>query len=251
MTDDNTITQSVIIDRSVLLEPFEDWCDSELVIPRDTDRIMEQFILMLLRISAHLTKQGTDPSQLYRAYTPGLLTGNLLLGEDTDPPPSVGNDKTRTTSYLQQYPQIFMKKDTARLRSSPPTTPEDSSKNLKRNENISKCLKISEKIIDFKPTFELKEAPLQEVSEIMIDDAESINNRETRNLDTDVRSRSVGCSNEQANQTIEDTRSNDTFDDIIEKLRQSVIEKLKKNNQLDRLSLTNHSSQSSQSSFEK
>lgn len=252
----------------MILEAYEDCYDNDLAIPRDTDRIMEQFILMLLRIGAHLTKQGTGLAQMYSNHAPGLLPNTLLLGEDTDPPPSVGNDKRRNTSYLQQYPQIFMKKDSTRLRTSPPTSPDDSSKNLKRSENYSKILKIQDKFIDFKPTFELKETPLQEESEIILNDAESKNYRKQRNLriDHDIRSESskeevhktvniseVGSNehnkNNQANQYTEATMSHDTFDEIIERMRQCITEKCKENNELDRLSSTMQSSQSNPSTL--
>lgn len=267
---DNAVTPILTAERSVFLESFEDFCESDLVIPRDTDRIMEQFILMLLRISAHINKQGTGLAQINSAHALGLLPNTLLLGEDTDTPPSVGNDKTRTTSYLQQYPQIFMKKDPSRLRTSPPNSPEDSSKNLKRSENGSKLLKISDKFVDFKPTFELKETPHQEVSEMSLDDAESRNYRELRHLKTGHHIRSVSSkekpheavnisevgnnehktNNWHDNQYTEETTSIDTFDKTIESMRQSILEKRKQNRELDRLSSTELSIHSSQSTLE-
>lgn len=267
LTDENGVISNLTTERSVFLEPYEDFCDNDLVIPRDTDRIMEQFILMLLRIGAHLTTQRTGPAQIYSPRAPGLLPNTLLLGEDTETPPSVGNDKRRNTSYLQQYPQIFMKRDSNRVRTSPSTSIDESNKNLKRSENGSKCLKIPDKFIDFKPTFELKETPLQEVSEIIVNDAESGNYREPTNLKPDndtrpvsskedvhesVNSSEVGSSelnkNNQQSKP-EEKRSNDTFDEIIERMRQCIIEKRKDNNELDSRSSTKRSSQSSQATL--
>ncbi|XP_026317568.1 uncharacterized protein LOC113228469 isoform X2 [Hyposmocoma kahamanoa] len=261
---DNVIS-NLITERSVLLEPDDDFCESDLAIPRDTDRIMEQFILMLLHIGAYLTKQGTGLAQMYSTHASDLLPSTLLLGEDTDTPPSVGNDKTRTTSYLQQYPHIFMKKDSTRLRTSPPNSPDDSSKNLKRSENNSK-LKISDKFIDFKPTFELKETPHQEVSEILLDGVESRNYREPESLKTDHNIRFVSSkekvheavnisevgnyernkNNQHDNQYTEEMTSYNSFDEIIERITQSMAEK---HNEIDRITLSNLSSQSSQSTL--
>lgn len=232
----------------MFFEPYEDFCENDLVIPRDTDRIMEQFILMLLRIGAHLTKQGTGLVQMYSTHSPDLLPSTLLLGEDTDTPPSVGNDKRRNTSYLQQYPQIFMKKDSTRLRTSPPTSPDVSSKNLKRSENGPKFLKIQDKFNDFKPTFEIKDSPLQEESKMFQNDAESRNYQEPRNLKTDHDFRSIS-SKEEEDQYNGETTSNDTFDEIIERMRQCITEKCKENIEIDRLTLTKQSSQPSQSTL--
>lgn len=258
---DNVIS-NLITERSVLLEPDDDFCESDLAIPRDTDRIMEQFILMLLHIGAYLTKQSTSLAQMYSAHASDLLPSTLLLGEDTDTPPSVGNNKTRTTSYLQQYPHIFMKKDSTRLRTSPPNSPDDSSKNLKRSENNSK-LRISDKFNDLKPTFELKETPLQEVSEIL-DGVESMNYREPGSLTTDHKTRFVSSkenvheavnisevgnyernkNNQHDNQYTEEMTSYNSFDEIIERITQSMAEK---HNETDRITLSNLSSQSSHS----
>lgn len=262
VADDNGIISNLTAERLVMLEPYEDFCESDLAIPRDTDRIMEQFILMLLRIGAFLTKEGAGLAQMYSSPTPGLLPSTLLLGEDTETPPSVGNDRRRTTSYLQQYPQIFMKKD-SRLRTTPPNSPDESSKNLKRSDNNLKYLQIQEKFIDFKPTFALKETPLQEVAEKGLDDTESRNYRESKNLKTDNEFRSVSSkeevhetvnisevgsnerneNNEHGLQRTEEKTSNDTFDEIIERMRQCVSEKCKEN-----LSSPRRWSQSSQSS---
>lgn len=266
---DNSVIPNLTAERSVFLESFEDFYESDLVIPRDTDRIMEQFILMLLRIGAHITKQGTDLAQISSAHALGLLPNTLLLGEDTETPPSVGNDKTRTTSYLQQYPQIFMKKDSSRLRTSPSNSPEESSKNLKRSENGSKLFKISDKFVDFKSTLELKEAPHEEVPEMSLDDAESRKYPELRHLKTGHHIRSVSSkekpheavnisevgnyehkkNHQHDNQYTEETTSIDTFDEIIESMRQSITEKREENRELDRLSSTQLSSNSSQSTL--
>lgn len=269
-TDNNAIMSNLTMDRSVLLESYDNFCESDLAIPRDTDRIMEQFILMLLRIGAHLNKQGSNLAQIYSAHAPGLLP-SLLLGEHTETPPSVGNDKTRTTSYLQQYPQIFMKRDSTKLWTTPPNSPDDSNKNLKRSENGSKLLNGSDKFVDLKQTFEIKEMPHQEVSEILLDNADSRNYRKSGSLNTDHDIRSINSKEkvhdatnisevgsyvrnkdtekQQGNQYTKETISNDTFDDVIESLIQGVTENREEHNELDRQSVSKLSNQSSKSTL--
>lgn len=98
---------------------YEDWFGSEVMIPRDTDRILEQFGVMMLRIGAYLSKEGVDcndpNSQIFNStILPDERRNNLdsttMPPDDTDPPPLVGSSNGRTASYLREYPQIFMKK---------------------------------------------------------------------------------------------------------------------------------------------
>ncbi|CAK1596079.1 unnamed protein product [Parnassius mnemosyne] len=95
---------------------FEDWLNNELVMPRDTDRILEQFATMSLGIVAYLKKDGTDSSKFFDSLSTKTeknlmnLDCNALSSENTDPPPLVGSSKGKLASYLTDYPQIFMKK---------------------------------------------------------------------------------------------------------------------------------------------
>lgn len=95
---------------------YEDWYGNEVILPRDTDRILEQFVLMLLRISSYLqAEQQTDPSTLFSSHTRGAHYDNPECtmpceDTDTDTPLHIGNSRGKTASYLQEYPHIFMKK---------------------------------------------------------------------------------------------------------------------------------------------
>nr|XP_049699854.1 putative uncharacterized protein DDB_G0287457 [Helicoverpa armigera] len=98
---------------------YEDWFGSEVMIPRDTDRILEQIVLMLLRIGAYLKKEGIesilDSHKLSSAVPPSWhqfdnIECTTMNADDTDTPPLVGSSKGNMASYLREYPQIFMKK---------------------------------------------------------------------------------------------------------------------------------------------
>lgn len=100
---------------------YEDWFGSEVMIPRDTDRILEQIVLMLLRIGAYLKKEGIESiidSQILNSAVPASwhqrenIDCTAMNADDTDTPPLVGSSKGKTASYLREYPQIFMKKQT-------------------------------------------------------------------------------------------------------------------------------------------
>lgn len=94
---------------------YEDWFGSEVIVPRDTDRILEQFVLMLLRIGVFMKKECTDPVKFLsnsQAFLPqqSKIECPAISTEETETPPLVGNSKGKTASYLRDYPQIFMKK---------------------------------------------------------------------------------------------------------------------------------------------
>ena len=100
----------------------EDWFGSEVLIPRDTDRILEQIVLMLLRIGAYMKKEGLesikDSKDILKSvsaswYTHPNITCSAMNGEDTETPPHVGSSRGNIASYLRDYPQIFMKKQGA------------------------------------------------------------------------------------------------------------------------------------------
>lgn len=98
---------------------YEDWFGSEVIIPRDTDRILEQIVLMLLRIGAYLKNEGKESitaSQILKSAIPASwpqlqnIDCAAMNGDETDTPPHVGSSKGNIASYLREYPQIFMKK---------------------------------------------------------------------------------------------------------------------------------------------
>lgn len=99
---------------------YEDWFGSEVVLPRSCDRILEQFVLMLLRIKVYLDKEGEQSvnSQMFnrKSSRPSMsnyedIPCSSIATDDTDTPFQVGSSRySNTASYLQEYPQIFMKK---------------------------------------------------------------------------------------------------------------------------------------------
>ncbi|XP_023950113.2 uncharacterized protein LOC112054525 [Bicyclus anynana] len=93
---------------------YEDWFGSEVVVPRDADRILEQFVLMLLRIDAYLKTENADSIRLFNSNSQAFLGQyykcTAMPSEETDTPPLVGSSKGRMASYLLDYPQIFGKK---------------------------------------------------------------------------------------------------------------------------------------------
>ncbi|XP_059047267.1 uncharacterized protein LOC131842705 [Achroia grisella] len=96
---------------------YEDLFGSEVTIPRDSDRILEQFGVMLLHVAAFLKKEE-DPSSIHPFNSQSFMIipkfDNIdctnIPAEDTEATSLGGTTSKRTTSYLQQYPQIFMKK---------------------------------------------------------------------------------------------------------------------------------------------
>lgn len=97
---------------------YEDWFGNEIIVPRNTDRVNEQFGLMLLRISAFLRRdknssnQIFEPASLLSLSEPQVKNLNCptLTDEATDTPPLVASKKSNIASYLRDYPDIFMKK---------------------------------------------------------------------------------------------------------------------------------------------
>ncbi|XP_073945284.1 uncharacterized protein isoform X2 [Choristoneura fumiferana] len=105
------------------LGTYEDWFGNEIIVPRNTDRINEQFGLMLLRISAFLQTEKNGPNQIFEAASMLSVSEsqvkNLncpsLTDEATDTPPLVASKKSNIASYLRDYPDIFMKKNDSQL----------------------------------------------------------------------------------------------------------------------------------------
>ncbi|CAH0719377.1 unnamed protein product, partial [Brenthis ino] len=98
---------------------YEDWFGSEVVVPRDTDRILEQIVLMLLRIGVFLGKESTDAAKFLssssQAYLPRARKVECISTEMAETPPLVASSKGRMASYLRDYPHIFMKKPSGLL----------------------------------------------------------------------------------------------------------------------------------------
>ncbi|XP_045771597.1 uncharacterized protein LOC123871722 isoform X2 [Maniola jurtina] len=93
----------------------EDWFGIEVMVPRATDRILEQFVLMLLRIGAYLKKENAEPIGNLNSNSQAVLPSHnqectAMPSEETDTPLLVGNSKGGIASYLRDYPQIFGKK---------------------------------------------------------------------------------------------------------------------------------------------
>lgn len=97
---------------------------TDLVVPRNVDRILEQFILMMLKIGTFLNKKGIDPVALLSSSSLPELQPPENNGNDnnisfpsiyTEPPQDVaGNTNvcTATSTYMKKYPEIFDKKKT-------------------------------------------------------------------------------------------------------------------------------------------
>ncbi|KAJ0177190.1 hypothetical protein K1T71_007199 [Dendrolimus kikuchii] len=120
MKDDAEILNPCSVTSNKLSESgsYEDWFGNKVVIPRDTDRILEQFVLMMLRIGIHLKKVGTKPLMCHmfstRSITDIVQQDNLHdaipMEDDSDTPPLVASSSKYPASYVREYPQIFMKK---------------------------------------------------------------------------------------------------------------------------------------------
>lgn len=98
------------------LGTYEDCVCNDVAIPRDTDRILEQFVSMSLRIAIYLKRNGTVSSKLLDSLSIIVLNRslgpdcNVLTSESLEPPQPIGSSQGRAASYLTDYPQIFMKK---------------------------------------------------------------------------------------------------------------------------------------------
>ncbi|XP_060802882.1 uncharacterized protein LOC132902321 [Amyelois transitella] len=114
---DNTMHLSTISHRNISdIGCYEDWFGSEVRIPRDTDRILEQFGVMMLRIGAYLNKCSTDNVPIFPDSQSFLISSKrddidcTTLPPEEETPISVGNSKVNTSSYIHEYPQIFNKR---------------------------------------------------------------------------------------------------------------------------------------------
>ncbi|XP_063618520.1 uncharacterized protein LOC134791429 isoform X2 [Cydia splendana] len=106
------------INCSSITGTYEDYFGNEITVPRNADRITEQLVLMLLRISEYLRKTKYEGIDLFESHQVLISSSNAnlhfetcpaLTNETDDNPPLVGSSKENTASYLRLYPQIFMK----------------------------------------------------------------------------------------------------------------------------------------------
>ncbi|XP_050671344.1 uncharacterized protein LOC126969824 isoform X2 [Leptidea sinapis] len=121
---------------------YEDWFGSEVSVPRDIDRILEQFIIMLLRIGVYLKKDNVDINKFLNSSVNIIQIQSTIqcapIAHDEDETPAVvGVSKCRMASYLRDYPNIFMKKS-----SDDPTL--QSLHNMQLNSKIINGIKESE-----------------------------------------------------------------------------------------------------------
>ncbi|CAF4923065.1 unnamed protein product [Pieris macdunnoughi] len=125
---------------------YEDWFDSEVVVPRDTDRIHEQFVIMLLRIGVYLTKDKVDAAKLLNSSSLPLLFNssniqyNPISQDNGETPSLVGHSQGKIASYLRDYPNIFMKNPSdilTRLHSEAQIEPGDNQSVTLRSESLS------------------------------------------------------------------------------------------------------------------
>ncbi|KAG6442340.1 hypothetical protein O3G_MSEX002277 [Manduca sexta] len=113
---DSSQPMSITSNRMSDAGTFEDWFGNEVVIPRDTDRILEQFVLMLLRISVYLTREGSE-SLILRSFSPRSQTISIrtdldcpVMPSDTDTPHVTRCREDQRPSYLRDYPEMFTRK---------------------------------------------------------------------------------------------------------------------------------------------
>ncbi|XP_062529338.1 uncharacterized protein LOC101737817 isoform X2 [Bombyx mori] len=161
---------------------YEDWCINEIVIPRDTDRILEQFVLMSLRVSDYLKKEGTDSMNSQSLI---LKTSNFSYRQDAlhcaaittdimDNSSYLGSIKGSTASYLKEYPKIFMKKPS---HDQTPHNTQNLNSALVSSSNNSECKRSNLETFDSFDTMEQSFSPKQYSYE---------NNISTQRIDRDL-----------------------------------------------------------------
>lgn len=127
----------------------EDWFGNEVVTPRDTDRILEQFVLMMLRIGVHLKKEATKLTTFHmfashsdtNAIQRNNFNSSTLTQYDADTPPLVASYSQHPPSYLREYPEIFMKKAPNLKTSLSKNSYKRNTKSQVTNNNIDKTFK--------------------------------------------------------------------------------------------------------------
>lgn len=172
----------------------EDWFGSEVVVPRDTDRILEQFVLMLLRIAAYLKKENTEPMTHLNSHSQLIsekhdrVECSTMPSEERETPPSVGNSKGRTASYITDYPQIFGKKPDVlgslnTAESNLPTV---------RSTSSSQALKSTKGVSTETINLKLQnDSTVQESKDMLINSQEKINLQHAKNISNNIETEQV------------------------------------------------------------
>lgn len=166
----------------------EDWFGSEVLVPRDTDRILEQFVLMLLRIAVYLKKENTEPMTYLNSHTHLVsekhdqVECSTIPSEEKETPPSVGNSKGRTASYITDYPQIFGKK-TDVLGSLNAADSKLSTVSSTSSSQAPKSKGVSTETISLQLQ---NDSTAQESKEMLVNSQEKINIRYTENISNNI-----------------------------------------------------------------
>lgn len=131
----------------------EDWFGNEVAIPRDTDRILEQFVMMMLRIGVHLKREGSKYSGCHM-FTSGIPADSIQRNsfhstvpvENSDTPPLVASSSKYPASYVRDYPKIFMKK-ASEVNTSMPKSAVIRQSHSTMNNNIEKKFKSQKRSV--------------------------------------------------------------------------------------------------------
>ncbi|KAJ2946017.1 hypothetical protein O0L34_g4937 [Tuta absoluta] len=187
----------------------EDWLGSEIIVPRDSDRILEQFSIMMLRIAVWMGTEGSDPKKMFSSFSTEMIKQNKnensspLQGTDEDESLSTSNMKN-AAPYLHNYPQIFKTKPADRrnvsiTNYSHPTTVENA------NEFIDKT--INERILQKdKSTVEKVKRDIN-TNSCNITPENGTQNSEPQNLETQEKPFSASAQNNQNPLTSKQTES--------------------------------------------
>ncbi|KAL4712311.1 hypothetical protein ACJJTC_004073 [Scirpophaga incertulas] len=97
---------------------YEDELPNDVITPRNTDRILEQFGMMMLRICTYLNKEVniSDSSIMLNMHSESFelkhkaLHCSTIPPANADTPPLVASSSNKKAAYLRNYPDIFMKK---------------------------------------------------------------------------------------------------------------------------------------------
>lgn len=115
--------------------------DGGLVVPRDGDRVMEQFVFMLLRVSQYIKSEIGDSYNLFVRTVPTqnqqhnyLHSSTLCTDTTTEGQPDVSRTNAATSSYLTDFPQIFQKKQGASMQLVPQDMTQTQTLNQKNGE---------------------------------------------------------------------------------------------------------------------
>ncbi|GBP62862.1 hypothetical protein EVAR_44717_1 [Eumeta japonica] len=92
-------------------ETCDDWLCNDVTIPRGSDRVLEQFSLMMLRLATFIQREGTDPRRMFNYSESDVTQQNPIcdtnVEENEETPPQVGSKGSTTAAYLRDYPNIF------------------------------------------------------------------------------------------------------------------------------------------------